>query len=324
MHPAFSVIFLTTLIGAGQGLMLALFTVQAYAQFGVMPAADAGFHVKGSLLVLALLAAGLFASFFHLGRPERAWRAATQWRTSWLSREVIVLPLFMGAVALYAISHALGWQVVAVTLPGGVAIDLPTLLGALAALLALALFVCTGMIYACLRFLREWHTPLTVMNFILLGTASGFTLAAACAAHLAPALTAFYVGWALILTVLAALGRLASLWRNQRLRPVSSLQTAIGIKHPHIRQTSMGFMGGAFNTREFFHGRSAGCLRWVKGAFLLGAFVLPLALLAAGSGGQASLLTVAFIVQYVGLLAERWFFFAQAQHPQNLYYQRVS
>ncbi len=30
---------------------------------------------------------------------------------------------------------------------------------------------------------------------------------------------------------------------------------------------------------------------------------------------------VAVLLQVPGLLADRWFFFAQARHPQNLYYQ---
>jgi DMSO reductase anchor subunit len=97
------------------------------------------------------------------------------------------------------------------------------------------------------------------------------------------------------------------------------------VKHPRIVQTSQGFMGGSFNTREFFHGKTPGALRQVKWAFLLGAFVLPLALLALGlSSASAGLLALAFLVQYAGLLAERWFFLAQANHPQNLYYQAVS
>ncbi len=101
MHPAFSVIFLTTLIGAAQGLFLALFTAQSYAAFKLLPQPDAhAFYGQGSLLALVLLVGGLVASFFHLGHPERAWRTATKWRTSWLSREVIVLPAFMGVVFL--------------------------------------------------------------------------------------------------------------------------------------------------------------------------------------------------------------------------------
>ena len=110
MRPALSVVLLTTLIGAGQGLFLALFTVQSYALVGLLPPiAGAAFYLQGSVIALALLAGGLVASFFHLGRPERAWRSAMQWRTSWLSREVIVLPAFMAAVSLYAAAHGLGW-----------------------------------------------------------------------------------------------------------------------------------------------------------------------------------------------------------------------
>ena len=84
-------------------------------------------------------------------------------------------------------------------------------------------------------------------------------------------------------------------------------------------------MGGSFNTREFFHGMSSAWMRSVKWMFLLAVFPIPLALLAAGLLGEVpALLAVAFLVQYLGLLAERWFFFAQANHPQNLYYQRIS
>ncbi|HMW22329.1 MAG TPA: DMSO reductase, partial [Burkholderiaceae bacterium] len=91
------------------------------------------------------------------------------------------------------------------------------------------------------------------------------------------------------------------------------------------RQRSMGFMGGSFNTREFFHHQTPGALRRVKWGFLLAAFVGPLLLLWAGLvSASAGLLATAFVVQYLGLLAERWFFFAQANHPQNLYYQAVS
>lgn len=322
MKPAFSVIFLTTLIGAGQGLFLALFTHQSYALFGLLPLQSDAFYGYGSALALLFLVGGLIASFFHLGRPERAWRSATQWRTSWLSREVIVLPVFMGVVFLFAVSHLTGYRPVVVTLPGDQVVDLSVLLGVAGTLLAFLLFVCTAMIYACLRFLREWHSPLTVINYILLGASSGFILAAFYAASAAPSQTGFFAGWAIIITLLAFTGRGAALVRNAHLKPKSTLQTAIGVKHPHIAQRSQGAMGGSFNTREFFHGKSSAFLRVIKPAFLLLAFVLPLALLALGRPGPA-LLGITFILQYLGLLAERWFFFAQANHPQNLYYQTI-
>src|SRR5947207_14021371 len=110
MRPAFSVLFLTTLIGVGQGLFLALFTAQTYALFGLLPVLDDRlFYAQGSVLALIFLFGGLIASFFHLGRPERAWRSAAQWRTSWLSREVIVLPALMAVVLLYGAAHGLEW-----------------------------------------------------------------------------------------------------------------------------------------------------------------------------------------------------------------------
>jgi len=325
MNPALSVIFLTTLIGVGQGLFLALFTHQSYALFDLLPHQDARFYGLGSLLALLFTMAGLAASFFHLGRPERAWRSAAQWRTSWLSREVIALPAFMGMLFLYGATHLSGFDPVLITLPSGLSINATIVLGGMGMILAFALFVSTGMIYACLRFLREWHSPLTVINFILLGGASGFTLATLYSAIVAPTQTNFFGGWAIIITLLGLLGRSSSLWRNARLKPKASLQSAIGIRHPRIVQKAQGAMGGSFNTREFFHGKSEAFLNTTKTVFLLLAFVVPVLLLAINLSCPSILLPgVAFAAQYAGLLAERWCFFAGANHPQNFYYQGVS
>ena len=313
MHPGFSVIFLTTLIGAGQGLFLALYSAEiAGALHVVSTPGGKSFFVVGSLISLVLSGLGLIASFFHLGHPERAWRAAAMWRTSWLSREVIVLPGFMAMVFFYGVCHYLNWG--------------PTLaVGAVAAILCVALFVCTGMIYACIKFLQEWASPLTVVNYILLGCASGFTLATAFAAFTAGSLVTAYGVAAIGFTVVGLASRIASLVRNSRLKFKSSLQSAIGIHHPRIVQKSQGLMGGSYNTREFFHGRTNTFLRSVKWVFLALAFAVPLLLLAFGLFvASATLLCAAFIVQYAGLIAERWFFFAQANHPQNLYYQTIA
>ena len=313
MQPAISVIFLTTLIGAAQGLFLALYGTEIVALSTLAGHDGQRFLLAGTLVALALAALGLFASFFHLGHPERAWRSAAMWRTSWLSREVIALPLFMLGLLLYGAAHWLGWPN---TRP----------LGALTVLVCLALFVCTAMIYASVRFLQEWASPLTLVNYLLLGCASGLTLATLLAAALGmAALVPAYASFAATLTLLAWVTRTASLLRNARLKPKSTLQSAIGIKHPRIVQKAQGFMGGSFNTREFFHGRSTALLRSVKWAFLLLAFPLPLLCLGLGVGSDSTgLLLMAFAVQYAGLLAERWFFFAQANHPQNLYYQTIS
>jgi DMSO reductase anchor subunit len=306
MRPAFSVVFLTTLIGAGQGLFLALYAADLAAPL------PASFLATGAALSAVLAALGLVASFFHLGRPERAWRSAAKWRTSWLSREVIALPAFIATVVAYV------WAVVHAPQHARV-------IGALAAAAALALFVCTAMIYACIRFLQEWASPLTVANFFLIGCASGCTLAAALAALRSPEHAAGFAAAALALTALALAGRAASLARNARLRPKSTLQSAIGIRSARIEQKSQGFMGGSFNTREFFHGVGHGRFTAIKWGFIVLGFAAPIALLAAGLALQAAVLFVAApLVQYAGLVAERWFFLAQANHPQNLYYQAMA
>jgi DMSO reductase anchor subunit len=326
MHPAFSVIFLTTLIGTGQGLFLALYTGQVYSLANLLPAQDSqGFYALGSALSLALLVAGLVASFFHLGHPERGWRAASQWRTSWLSREVIALPAFMGLVFLFGAVHLFGWTQPWVVVKGHVPVDASLVIGFIASVAAFLLYFFTAMIYASLRFLQEWHHWLTVLNYTLFGIASGFLLAAAFAAWLGIDLVVFYGTWGVIFTVAAAVTRGASLYRNARIQPKSSASTAIGVRHTQVQQRAQGFMGGSFNTREFFHGRSAATLRVVRTAFVLLVFVAPLVLLAASYLLASPYLPVAaFAVQYLGLLAERWYFFAEARHPQNLYYQSMA
>jgi len=294
----------------------------------VVPVEDSHTHYGvGTLVALLFLGAGLFSSFFHLGHPERGWRAIARWRTSWLSREVIALPAFMGMTALYGLVHYLDINPVLFSLHAAdrvFNIDLSLLIGALNTALAFVLFLCTGMIYACIKFLQEWATPLTVINFTLLGSVSGFTLATAFAAWNGSPLTDFYAGWSLLLTVLALGTRVASLIRNARIKHKSSLRTAIGIRHEKIVQKSQGFMAGSFNTREFFHGASPATFNMIKWSFLITVFPLTFLLLVLGMiSGVPAVFAIAFVVQYLGLLAERWFFFAQANHPQNLYYQTV-
>ncbi len=326
MHPAFSVIFLTTLIGAGQGLFLALVTGQVYSLAKLLQPQDSvNFYAFGSVVVLALMMAGLLASFFHLGRPERAWRSMAGWRTSWLSREVIVLPMFMLLVFLYGLVHYLGWTGPLFVIRDVISVDAGLILGVLGAIVAFVLYGCTAMIYASVKFLEEWHSPLTLANFTLMGLASGFTLAAAFSAWNDIQLVGFFGIWAVIFTLMAAASRIISLRRNANLKHKTTLQTAIGVRHPVIKQISQGFMGGSFNTREFFHGASDKTVRLVLWFFLLFTFVLPIILLAASYSMASPYLPIlAILIQYTGLLAERWYFFVEARHPQNLYYQSMA
>jgi DMSO reductase anchor subunit len=310
MRPPWSMILFTTLAGAAQGLMLALIVLDAALALGLLAPPPGPLFLAGTLIVLLLSGAGLVAATFHLGRPMRAWRAMSQWRTSWLSREVIVLPAFMAVTFAWGLAQRAGLA----TLP----------LGVLATLLALALFICTGMIYAAVTVIREWASPLTPLNFATLGLASGLTVSTALVAFTAPALLPWMAAAAAAATGLAALTRAASTWRNATLAPRTTIQSAIGVRHPHIRQSSMGAMGGSFNTREYFHGAAEDVLPRLRWGVAVAAFLLPgLALAFGGAALPAGMLVALVLLQYAGLLGERWLFFAEGRHPQNLYYQRM-
>jgi sulfite dehydrogenase (quinone) subunit SoeC len=311
MHPAFSILFFTTLAGTGQGLLVLL----ALALLTGLPMA-AGFVLMAVGLAEVLLLAGLAASFLHLGHKMRAWRAVLMWRTSWMSREVILLPIFIALVALW-------WLVLAGGGGGAlVKVGLPVLV----LLCALALWYCTAMIYACLRFIQEWAHPLTIVNFILIGLSAGLVLGCALAALASEQALLRAAGpWAFALTWLAWAMRRLTLRRNSLLRQKSTLQSATGIRSERLVQKSMGMSAGSFNTREFFHGASAAALRHVRLGFQVLAFGLPVLLMSWGMLSASPLpWLLAALVQAPGLLAERWLFFAQAKHPQNLYYQTVS
>ena len=311
MRPQFSIIFFTTLVGMAQGLLFFLALSNLYSQ-----ATPNTFLINLALPVaFIILSLSLVASFFHLGHPERAWRAAMMWRTSWLSREVIVLPTLMAvtaAIYFYAlISEVPQWLWLALLVA------------------TLALWVCTAKIYQCIRFIQEWSHPSTLTNFILLGLASGLILlellialwgeSAAQIMDAPLSITAF------ILLFLAFNLKLSIWRRNRGLKPKSNLSTATGIKGSNIRQTSMGLMGGSFNTREFFHHQTDRVIANLRKIILLCAYVIPMILMAYTINiPNIWTITLALLINYLGLLAERWMFFAEANHPQNLYYQRIS
>jgi DMSO reductase anchor subunit len=312
MRPQFSIIFFTTLAGMAQGLLFFLALLNLFVQ--VTPIA---FLTHLAIPVsCGLLTLGLIASFFHLGHPERAWRAAMMWRTSWLSREVIALPALM---AVTAAIYFYAWTG-----------QVPQWLWFALLITTLALWICTAKIYQCIRFIQEWSHPSTLSNFIILGMSSGWLL-----------LELLIFLWdspnngtindaplSTIAFILLFVSFNLKLWiwrRNRSLKPKSNLSSATGIKGSQIRQTSMGLMGGSFNTREFFHHQTDRMIANLRKIILLCAYILPM-ILSAGAIALPSALLIAFalLILYFGQLAERWMFFAEANHPQNLYYQRVS
>ena len=317
MHPSFSLILFTSMAGMAQGAIVSL----AVLNSGSDQLPSELLNVYLFPLILALLFGGLLASTFHLGHPERAWRAIMMWRTSWLSREVLILPAF---IALTTLAYYFSWKA-----------SVPNWLWLLLSIAALALWVCTAMIYQCIRFIQEWAHPATMVNFIALGMSSGWfllmvllTLWSILHPNQAVVTSSNIAGVAGFTGFLILLSLSLKLWiwkRNRGLKPKSNLQSATGIKTGFVRQISMGMMGGSFNTREFFHQQSSFFVANVRKIAFFGTYLLPVLLLTiVVSNGTLSVLVLAFVVHCIGLMAERWLFFAEANHPQNLYYQRIS
>ena len=308
MHPALSVILFTTASGAGYGLLMLL---GLFGALGLLPA-EPGFGIAAFGLALGLISFGLLASTFHLGRPERAWRAFSQWRTSWLSREGVV------SVATYApaLGFAFGWIGLGRN-SGGWA-----LLGLLAALGAIATLICTGMIYASLATIQRWHNRWVVPNYLALGLMSGAVLLDALAR------LAGYGGTALTVTALVLIALAAALklgyWRHiDGSAAPSTPATATGLAAP-VRLLEAPHTEENYLMREMgfrIARKHAGKLRRIAtGAGFVAPFALALLaeLIGGWLGAAASLLAVPAVA--LGLLVERWLFFAEARHTVMLYY----
>jgi DMSO reductase anchor subunit len=311
MHPAHSIVFFTTASGAGYGL-LALLGLLAAA--GTVPP-HFWLGVIGLGLALGLISAGLFSSAAHLGRPERAWRAFSQWRSSWLSREAVAAFVTYVPAGLLGI----GWVLLGRT-DGWVAAA-----GVLAAIGAAVTVSTTGMIYASLKPIAQWHSPFTLPAYLIYAAMTGalllnallqgFGLAPAWLPVLAVATT--LLGWA---------WKTATWHHNDRLTAASSANTATGLKGGRVRSIEWPHTEENFVLKEMGYRiarKHAGRLRQiVHGA----AFALPILLLAAamatGRPAAAVLSVLAALVQLAGMLVERWLFFAEATHTVTLYYGR--
>ncbi len=290
MHPAPSLILFTTLSGLGFGLLFWLGTGL------IAPIGWAAFVFFG--LGYGLAVAGLLASSTHLGHPERALLAFTQWRSSWLSREAV---LSVAALLIMA-PHAAGAVFFATPLP---------VLGWAGAALSLATVLATSMIYAQLKTVPRWHHWSTPLVFLVAALAGGALLTG----QLAPA--------GLLLTLLAV--PLAAHWHfgDRRFREAGSTpETATGLGAiGRVRLFEPPHSGGNYLTREMVHvvaRRHAAKLRAV--ALFAGALVPGLMLgMAPPSYALAAL---ALVLHLGGMLAARWLFFAEAEHVVGLYYGR--
>lgn len=311
MNPAYSVILFTTASGAGYGLLvwLALAVVA-----GALPPTG---HVAaaGLLLALSLITVGLFASTFHLGRPERAWRAVTQWATSWLSRE--------GVLALATYIPAGLWLLVQWLAPATWWI-VPALLAFLAAVGALATVWATGMIYQSLPTIRAWSQPIVAPIYVLLALATGAVLMTLLQAILGTPWWGMTANSALLAAMAAAAKWIY--WQRLDAAPRTwTAESATGIGgFGRVRPLDPPHTQPNFIMREMGYVVARKHAASLRRLVLAGGLVAPALLLALGMvlpAGPAMLTTaLAAIGVALGVTTERWLFFAEAQHVVTLYY----
>ncbi len=311
MHPAYSVIVFTTASGAGYGLLIWLALGVAT---GLVPR-TASLGLVGLGLALALVSLGLLSSTLHLGRPERAWRAFSQWRTSWLSREgVAAVVTYLPAGAL-----GLGW-VFGETVPGQIAVS-----ARLAVAGSLVTLWCTGRIYSSLTTIRAWHQPLVPPIYMTLALATGGLLA--CLILSAFGVDAVRFQGATILALIAGWLLKARYWHTIDTEPRTlTAESATGLGHlgtvrpldpPHTQPNyvmrEMGYQVARHHALK---------LRRIASALL---FPVPLALAIClpflSAPAQIALAAAAVLSAAAGVLTERWLFFAEAEHVVTVYYR---
>ena len=306
MHPAPSIILFTTLSGLGYGLAAVL-------GFGLLdPSAIA--TKLAHILALALIAGGLMSSTLHLGNPQRAWRAFSQWRSSWLSREGVMAVLTFVPLGINAIASV--WS--------GRYLPLPGILGAV--FCGITVF-CTAMIYASLRSVQAWNTEWTPVSYLLFALAGGLVLASFFSAlggnahPLLPLLAVITIGAAWLSKVYwwARLGAAAAL---------STPETATGLGAiGKVRLFEPPHMNGNYLTNEMgfrVARKHAARLRQIAviGGGVLPALLLAVLALSGGLSGMAAVAMtgVALLLLFGGTLVERWLFFAEARHAVMNYY----
>jgi sulfite dehydrogenase (quinone) subunit SoeC len=309
MRPAYSVIIFTIASGAGYGLLAWL----ALTALLHGPAVNWRFAAAGLILALALITAGLLASTFHLGRPERAWRAFSQWRSSWLSREGVFAVMTYPAALLFGLLwlQLVRWPA---ALPPAAVLTI--------GLCAVTVY-CTAKIYASLPTIRQWRDPLVDIGYLVLALATGAVLLVLLAALFG--LNAPIIGRLAAASLIAAAICKFVYWRRIDAAPRG---------HTIEQATGLGFLGSvrqweAPHTSENFVMKEMGYRIARKHSARLRSHVLaalPMAAATALAGSLVSgslavaLAVVSVLCAGLGVLIERWLFFAEAQHVATLYY----
>jgi DMSO reductase anchor subunit len=314
MHPEMSLVLLTVLAGAGQGVFIMLVVLDTlFSGTGII---STQFSIYSCIVAIACQVVGIIASTLHLGNPERGWRASLMVKNSWLSREVITLSAAAGSAVLYLAALYFG-------LSG----SLRLIIGAVGVFAAIGFYISSSMVYASVSFIKEWANAFTPVNFFIFGITSGFAVAFSIMnfTDTYPLLNYMVNVMLIFLGLISFVMKLLSYKYNAGVYVSVNTKNAVGINDPDIKLMDMGTSYAHYNTKEYFHPVTEKGLAAAKIQVAAAAFIVPVAIwmvTASGAAGSfnAVLSAAAAISMIGGLILERRLFFIQGNNIQNLYY----
>jgi sulfite dehydrogenase (quinone) subunit SoeC len=301
VKPAYSVIIFTVLSGAGYGLLALL----ALVGINHGQASSMSFGITAMLLALAMISVGLLSSTLHLGHPERAWRAFSQWRSSWLSREGLSAVITYVPALLFGLSWTGLWNAPQWIMPLAIATIV---------MCALTVF-CTGKMYSTLTTIRAWNTRLTVPVYFAFALATGSAVLPA----VASVFGRFQIFQAIlaIAAILLAVGLKFFYWRNIDLAQRDhTMGEATGLGQ--VRQWEVPHTSENFVQKEM--GFAVGRKHARKLRMLVITFLVLAALCMMATAVAPYFAVLAALLAIFAVLVERWLFFAEAQHVVTLFY----
>lgn len=312
MHPAFSVIFFTVTSGAGYGL-IALLGLFQFLHLGIFLDKNTFFISAG--IAFSLFTMGLISSTFHLANPKNAWRAFMRFRTSWLAREGLLAILFYPFLFLYLYLTYINYQIDNFILMQTYSFTI--------FIFAVVIIYCTGMIYACLKTIPQWNTFWTPVNYISIGIFLGslifFFILDFYNYEVEP--YKFYLLLAIIFSFSMKLIYYFRI-REPRHNIGQATNAAIKLKSTNVRLLDVGHTGSTFLTDEFGYKVAKRKLFKIKLFAIIIGFLIPFLLVYVHSFVYENLIFcfMAIFLAFIGMVAERWLFFAQAKHVVNLYH----
>ena len=312
MHPAFSVIFFTVVSGAGYAL-ISLLSLFNFLNFGMLIDKNTFFIIAITSAVLFTM--GLISSTFHLANPKNAWRAFMRFKTSWLAREGLLAILFYPILALYLYFIYIDMQINNFMLMQYYSFLIFTI--------STVIIYCTGMIYACLKTIPQWNTIWTPINYITIG----FALAALIfffILNLNGYDTTSYENYTLSMIAFSLATKLTYYFviRLPKYNIADATNAAVKLKSTNVRLLDVGHTGGTFLTDEFGYKVAERKLFRIKILSIFSGFIIPFFLIYTYSFiyENIALCSLAIFLSFIGMISERWLFFAQAKHVVNLYH----